>query len=280
MTGKVKDEVTTGATELDVMYEITDTQATWSPCRVGAMPTTNTFYHTAGCFDHTQGISVPSLTLNISPSAMEHKNKYYIAKFSTDADKKMILAPDATPVAGCKGCPYKDAMMYKNYYGSSTYADDWVSAALAGTATQFTNGNADFATVNDVLTRKECAKKGSAYMNTWMYVVREMEDAIDDCQTDCANTLSCNDDPVHAWDEAVAFYTGSLEGEDGKGLNSPAFSGVTPGSGKMIYALADKRCANFKTCGPAGDGLPPPTPRNSKVTLAIFTAFPIAQNKL
>ena len=58
--------------------------------------------------------------------------RYYIAKFSTDADKKMILAPDATPVAGCKGCPYKDAMMYKNYYGSSTYADDWVSAALAG----------------------------------------------------------------------------------------------------------------------------------------------------
>lgn len=37
-----------------------------------------------------------------------------------------------------------------------------------------------------------------------MYVIHEMEDAIDDCQSDC---LNCNDQPVHAWDEAVAFYT-------------------------------------------------------------------------
>merc|ERR1712118_63014 len=34
----------------------------------------------------------------------------------------------------------------------------------------------------------------------------------------------------------VAFYTGTLEGTDGSG------------SGKMIYALADKRCKNFGTC--------------------------------
>merc|ERR1712224_706042 len=37
-------------------------------------------------------------------------------------------------------------------------------------------------------------------------------------------------------DEGVAFYTGTLEGTDGSG------------SGKMIYALADKRCKNFGTC--------------------------------
>merc|ERR1712224_1117809 len=30
-----------------------------------------------------------------------------------------------------------------------------------------------------------------------------------DCQSGC---IDCNDDPVHAWDEAVAFYTGSLVG--------------------------------------------------------------------
>ena len=52
---------------------------------------------------------------------------------------------------------------------------------------------------------------------------------------------SCNDDPVHAWDEAVAFYAGSLEGTDGAG------------SGVMLHALADKRCANFKTCGDLAD---------------------------
>ena len=34
---------------------------------------------------------------------------------------------------------------------------------------------------------------------------------------------------VHALDEGVAFYTGALEGEDGSG------------SGKLMYALSDKR---------------------------------------
>jgi hypothetical protein len=66
-----------------------------------------------------------------------------------------------------------------------------------------------------------------------MYVIREFEDAIQDCQAGC---IDCNDDPVHAWDEGVAFYTGSLEGTDGSG------------SGKLIHALADKRCKDFGTC--------------------------------
>jgi hypothetical protein len=61
-----------------------------------------------------------------------------------------------------------------------------------------------------------------------------MVDAIIDCQGGC---FDCNDDPVHAWDEAVAFYAGSLEPVD-----------MQPGSGKLLYALADKRCKNFKTC--------------------------------
>ena len=42
----------------------------------------------------------------------------------------------------------------------------------------------------------------------------QFEDAIDDC-TSCTsncNEHSTNSDSVHAWDEGVAFYTGSLEG--------------------------------------------------------------------
>jgi len=41
-----------------------------------------------------------------------------------------------------------------------------------------------------------------------MYVIREMEDAVADCKAGCEY---CNDARVHAWDEAVAFYTGSIE---------------------------------------------------------------------
>jgi hypothetical protein len=87
-------------------------------------------------------------------------------------------------------------------------------------------------------------------MNVWMYVIREFEDAIDDCKAGC---IDCNDDPVHAWDEGVAFYTGSIEGTDGSG------------SGKMIHALADKRCKNYGTCSAEGGG--------SYVNAALFELF-------
>jgi len=80
-------------------------------------------------------------------------------------------------------------------------------------------------------------------------VIREFEDAIDDCQN-CTTGLSCNefsdsfssDSPqynaVHAWDEGVAFYAGSLEGPNVGGSSA----------GEMVYRLAEKRCANFGTC--------------------------------
>ena len=83
-----------------------------------------------------------------------------------------------------------------------------------------------------------------------MYVIREMEDAIVDCTSGCIN---CNDDPVHAWDEGVAFYAGSLEGDAGSS------------SGKLLYRLAEKRCANFGTCSGAGG--------RSAVNIQIVTQF-------
>lgn len=105
---------------------------------------------------------------------------------------------------------------------------------------------------------KEAIKKATAYMSIWMYVIREMEDALDDCKEGC--TLSeCNDDPVHAWDEAVAFYTGSLEGTDGSG------------SGKLPYALADKRCANFKTCGDMGKEIEGTAHVNQEIIMPSFS---------
>ena len=45
-------------------------------------------------------------------------------------------------------------------------------------------------------------------------------------------------DSVHAWDEAVAFYTGSAEGTAKGGS----------GAGYLYFALAQKRCKNFGTC--------------------------------
>merc|ERR1712003_475200 len=104
---------------------------------------------------------------------------------------------------------------------------------------------------------------GTAYMVMWMAVIRELEDAIDDCKEACT-IENCNDDPVLSWDAAAAFYTGSLEGSDGSG------------SGKLAYALADKRCGNFKTCGDMADS----TTGTSKVNLDIIKNLNIGQAKL
>jgi hypothetical protein len=99
-------------------------------------------------------------------------------------------------------------------------------------------------------------------MNVFMYVIREFEDALDDCQRGCMN---CNDDPVHAWDEGVCFYTGSIEGQDG----------ITP-DGKLLHQLADKRCQDYKTCGLEGkdfDG-------TAAVNYELFDLFALGKYQL
>lgn len=108
-------------------------------------------------------------------------------------------------------------------------------------------------------------KKGTVFMAIAMYVIRELEDAIDDCNKNCGRN-DCNDDPVNALDEAVAFYTGSLEGADGSG------------DGLLMYALADKRCAQFNTCGE--DGGSDDSKLTSKVNHDIFKEFHLMRDNL
>jgi hypothetical protein len=170
-----------------------------------------------------------------------------------------------TPLIVCmlRGCPYATYSRFYEYYGDFTYADKWVSAALAGTGMSFTSGKHgpnDFSTLGNV-SRVEAVQKGTAYMNVWMYAIREFEDAIDDCTgcTSNCNAFSVNSGSVHAWDEGVAFYTGSLEGE---------LDGGNSG-GKLLYRLAEKRCQNFGTCGLSGSA----TSGTSKVNLDLFPLF-------
>merc|ERR1719281_1362017 len=185
-----------------------------------------------GCFTVSLVLAVGDASI-VGPSAVMHKYRT-LAGFSTAALKKM------------KGQVFFDA--YHCYYIHGDYADKYVTAALDGTG--IFKGQPEAA-------RIQGAKKGSAYMNVWMYVIREMEDAMQDCKSGC---LSCNDDPVHAWDEAVAFYAGSLEGSTGDS------------SGKLLYRLAEKRCANFGTCtGPGGV---------SAVNSQIIVQFRLGQNAL
>jgi len=256
-TGKAYAAYAASATVIRVQYTTSDVQATYVGCQVGGIPTSlSPGQVTTFCFAPDNVLTFfPSggVAFSVTPTSVVNKNGRTIQGFSTAAQSKMYTS--------CPGCPYFDYKMYYDYYGEFDYADKWVSAALDGTKFDLTNGDADFSVFNDASTRVEAAKKGSAYLNTWMYVIREFEDATDDCQSSC---IGCNDDPVHAWDEGVAFYTGSLEGPNGAG------------SGKLLYALADKRCQNFKTCGTEGDAIT----GTSKVNYDLFDQFAVGQHEL
>jgi len=96
-----------------------------------------------------------------------------------------------------------------------------------------------------------------------MYVIRELEDALYDCEQGC-DDAECNEDLVNSLDEAVAFYAGSLEGTDGSG------------NGVLMYALAETRAADFRTAGPDGGE----TRGRSKVNHDIFKEFSLMQDAL
>jgi len=108
--------------------------------------------------------------------------------------------------------------VYKTYWGSQIhYADDFVK-------------NTD--TLPDAM-RKELIKKGSVYQGLWMHAVHNLDKGKRDCD-------------VELWDKGMAYYIGSLEGEY-------ATSADYASTGNLLYALAQKRCAEFGTCATTTD---------------------------
>jgi hypothetical protein len=108
-----------------------------------------------------------------------------------------------------------------------------VTAAFAGTTTNFGLGNADFS-VYDMDGTTEAITTGTVLLNVWMHVIGKMERAIDDCNNGC-DVGACNNDGAFAWDEAVAFYFGSVPKSTGEG-------------GYLLYSLAQKFGELFGTC--------------------------------
>jgi hypothetical protein len=98
-----------------------------------------------------------------------------------------------------------------------------------------------------ILTLEGAVKIGATFLNIWMYTVEMMEHAIDQCELLCqplgdalhneSQTPLCDDSRIRAWDQAVAYYTGSLEGANGLG------------DGLLLFSLADIMCTRFLTCG-------------------------------
>jgi len=207
-----------------------------------------------GCFASSGTLTIDGETVNYTyDPRTQNVNKRTIRKLSTTAEEKMYR---------CENCPYKTFKKYREYFGFFDYADKWIEAAFDGSGTKMGRGNANFARYG-FKGRAEAIKKATAYMSIWMYVIREMEEALDGCKEDCQK-VGCNDETAKAWDEAVAFYTGSLEGPNGLG------------TGKLLHALADSRCINFKTCGTLADS----TKGTSHVNQEIFRYFTLGQRML
>mmetsp|Transcript_17620 Transcript_17620/g.49862 ORF Transcript_17620/g.49862 Transcript_17620/m.49862 type:complete len:501 (-) Transcript_17620:120-1622(-) len=250
--GTLFEAYTANSGTLRFQYEVNSKQAQYVNCQVGANPDPNI----EGCLATSGTLaiegSVDSITYSYSQTT-GNTNERTIRGFSTGAKAKMN---------DCDNCPYPMYEKFYNYYGEFDYADKWVQAAFALQKADFTNGDADFSLYGEA-GQAQAVKKGTAYMNVWMYVLRNLEHALDNCKEGCS-TAGCNDGPVHSWDEGVAFYTGSLEGQDGAG------------SGVMPYALADKRCVNFKTCGDLADALT----GTSHVNIEIFRYFKLGLGKL
>merc|ERR1719359_199133 len=148
-----------------------------------------------------------------------------------------------------------------------TWGEQIVEAAFEGTVI----GDIDFSKVGWDF-RKETIGKGIVYLNVFPYVIWEMQDAINDCK---AGKLSANADSVHAWDEAVAFYTGSLEGT-AQGGDVGLTGGY--GEGELQFTLAEKRCKNFGTC--TADFDMNPHDGYSEVNKKIFALFSVGRDEI
>lgn len=86
-----------------------------------------------------------------------------------------------------------------------------------------------------------------------------MEEALVECEYVDSVGLS-----LKKWDSAVAFYTGSLQGQDGRR------------EGLLTYQLANDRCKEFRTCGENGDL----TTGISYVNSEVMELFKLGQKSL
>eukprot|EP00518_Triparma_eleuthera_P016129 CAMPEP_0197552378 /NCGR_PEP_ID=MMETSP1320-20131121/5890_1 /TAXON_ID=91990 /ORGANISM="Bolidomonas sp., Strain RCC2347" /LENGTH=757 /DNA_ID=CAMNT_0043112957 /DNA_START=37 /DNA_END=2310 /DNA_ORIENTATION=+ len=131
---------------------------------------------------------------------------------------------------GASKMAFSEMDTYKAYFGNDAeFNDKFITAVILGQTDTTMGAAVDYSTVA-ADARKEIAVKSIQYATTFHYVLREFYDAIDDCKI---GNQAANQDGVHAWDEGVVFWAGSLEGADGSG------------TGQVLAALAEKRAGNY-----------------------------------
>jgi len=162
----------------------------------------------------------------------------------SDGDYLRSIPTNTSPQAP----EYKE---YVNWAGNSkNFHKQWVTAALNKGAVAQGEMVADFGLFpNDPFQSGECvgfeesAKKATSYVFNFIETVQLMEQAIKSAKNGCVDQQVDCDTALQFWDAAVAIFVGSLEGEKGRSQTN----------GKTHYTLGNKRCRNFKNCGPNRD---------------------------
>jgi hypothetical protein len=152
---------------------------------------------------------------------------------------------------------------YLEYMGSAYYPHDFITNGLEGSVTTSGyTGNFDFSNIGQD-GRSTVAETAPVLLALFLYIVRNLELAVEDCHACVAASSSPSGESSCglAWlDQAVAYYVGSLEGEDGSG------------DGYLWYALADRLCLSFATCVSGGT--------TSRVNTNVMDGFSIMQQNL
>mmetsp|Transcript_42646 Transcript_42646/g.89488 ORF Transcript_42646/g.89488 Transcript_42646/m.89488 type:complete len:385 (+) Transcript_42646:275-1429(+) len=234
-----------GSTVIRLKYATTDVQESYVSCQVGGLIETNL----EGCLVATGDINIGGSAYSYSyDPEVNNNNGRTLAGFSASVLDTIFTS--------CAGCPHYD---YYDYYGIVSYANDFINSAFEGTATNFNNGNEDFSRFGFV-GRGEFIKKATVLMNVFMHVIRQLVNASVFCERAILEAA------IDSWDEGACFYVGSLNNANMEGALD----------GKLLYELADKRCANFKTCGPDGDQLD----GSSKVNLDLMELIALGKINL
>uniref|UniRef100_A0A7S4HQL1 Uncharacterized protein n=1 Tax=Odontella aurita TaxID=265563 RepID=A0A7S4HQL1_9STRA len=203
-------------------------------CRVGALKDIGE-EATEGCYKPTGTISIRGKQYSYTYDILtDTRNHISLSSLGDNTMKEMDRPMDI-----------EEFVHYYTYYLEANFGHDWVLGALTGTKVDYPGrGDADFSHAS-LKSRAEAVIMGSAYINAYMFVLRMMQLSLakcklpcsDECTPDDTDCVLCDNGAERAWDEAVALYTGSLEGERGES-----------GNGQFIFNLANELCVKFGTC--------------------------------
>ena len=163
----------------------------------------------------------------------------------TDLTKAIGNSQKSTSVRTLKGFATRDYSVFTGWWRGYadqlplTYTAYWTANGMtAAEAAMWADTfiTKDYSAIVKDVGWAQLIKKGANYQAVWMTVIHELTDAIGDCYS---GDITANDGQALAWDEAWAFYAGSLVAE------TPA-AAVTD-RGTLIWKLAEKRGDDFKT---------------------------------